>query len=339
MKPFWQKACTALLIIGYSFITIVAHAQSDSTSRDTIDNSIPKTSYFNFMLSYSANDVYYGRKDSLPVPYFSPSLQYVHKSGIYLKATASYLASSYAQRIDAVELEGGYNFAIGENFSGTLKADKYYYNSASVSVRSEIKSVIGAELSYDCWGIVGISGNFMYSFTSGPSDFLINPGISHEFDWGTNGAWSLEPGFAANIGTTHFHDAYKQRRFLKNGKSVNKNDSTVTETSTEKIVTATKIYELAPGHLKVLDYEFSIPLNYNYKKWTFSCTPYYAIPVNPATYLNQVNIKTTPKGGATSSTTSTFKTTETLSNSFYVEAALSFRLDMKKNSKTPAADL
>jgi len=73
---------------------------------------------------------------------------------------------------------------------------------------------------------------------------------------------------------------------------------------------------------KLLDYEFSLPVSYAFKNFTFSFTPVYAIPTNPAQL--HVVIKTL-RGIQLLNRTYT----EKLYNSFFFQAGIAYKISKK----------
>ncbi|MDQ2752581.1 MAG: hypothetical protein M3R72_06105 [Bacteroidota bacterium] len=124
----------------------IATAQQTTALSDSLSKK-EGSSYFKADINYLSNNVYNGRKDTLPVPYLTPTFGYYNKSGLYVESSVSFLTSSYAFRPDLFTVSGGYNFDIGDNFSGSLSADKYFASKQSVSVRSEIKGTLNADAS------------------------------------------------------------------------------------------------------------------------------------------------------------------------------------------------
>lgn len=57
------------------------------------DTITPKASYFKARIDYLSNSIYNGRKDSMVLPYYSPSLGYYDKGGFYISGTVSYLSA------------------------------------------------------------------------------------------------------------------------------------------------------------------------------------------------------------------------------------------------------
>jgi hypothetical protein len=72
--------------------------------------------------------VYNGRKDSLEVPYVNLNLKYLNTNGFYIGSGLSYLVSSYAQRIDVVNINAGYFKELNDHFDFAVNASKSFYN-------------------------------------------------------------------------------------------------------------------------------------------------------------------------------------------------------------------
>lgn len=250
-----------------------------------------KTSYFKFALSYLSNSVYYGRKDSLVIPYIIPAISYHDKSGLYFEGSLSYLEGTGAQ-IDAGAITAGYDFSgKNEKISGDIYASKYFTNNSSYSVKGDVKGAAGGLLDYDT-GPLTVSAGLDASF-SGNTDIAINFGLSHLFEFGENKNWTITPSALVNAGTQNFYQNYfTDRKYsLKRKRKLTQNPNAV------KVLVMSKSFD-------VLDYELSMPVGFDSKSWGFFFTPTYSIPVNGFTYsLNNGQ---------------TYQT-EKLSNTFYAE--------------------
>ena len=312
---------TTLLFVFTLFL--VLNFQTSSAQQTTaLSDSLSKkegTSYFKADVNYLSNNVYNGRKDTLPVPYLTPTFGYYNKSGLYVESSVSFLTSSYAFRPDLFTISGGYNFDIGDNFSGSLSADKYFASKQSVSVRSEIKGTVSATASYNIPNIVKLTAGGSYVFSSGKPDVLLNGGISHPFTFGEDDEWSVEPTFVFNGGTQNYYDSYHKKRTLKTGSKKKK------QTTTPGITTTTTVASLNPNRFVLLDYEASAPMYYDAKKWGAYVIPTFAIPQSPDTYLTTTTIVRTNRNGVSGTPIVTQKQTpEHIENSFYVQVGVYF---------------
>jgi len=250
-----------------------------------------KHSYFKTSISYINDNVYFGRRDSLKVPYVTPAFGYYNKSGIFFTASASFLTTE--NRFDLYTLGGGYLFA-KDKWVGELTVNKYLYSNQSYSVKSEVKADAGAQVGYDA-GPIEFSLSAIASFSSA-TDFAAGFGLDHEFSL-INDQLKITPTFVMNGGTQYYYDNYyRKRRYVKKRKG-NLPPRTITA------------YTVNPGAFRILDYEPSVPFDYNLNKFTFSFTPTVAIPVNPNTIVRTVK----PVGGV--AVTRTF--TEKINTTFF----------------------
>ena len=254
---------------------------STTKAQDTSGNH--KVSHFKLAGSYLTNAVYNGRKDSTTLPYLTPSFGYFDKSGFYVKGLISYLAASGDSRIDLFSLETGYDFTISDKLYGGVYGSKYFYSNSSTAVRSETKGALGGSLSYDP-GFITVSSGIDVSFAS-RTDINFSGSLARGFYFGDNGNdWSITPTITANAGSQNAYQDYVKKRKSKSG------NSTAIQTNS--------------SNFSILDYELSLPLAYDAKKWGLFFTPTYAIPQHPISIA--------------SSTGSGF-TTEKLTNVFYAE--------------------
>ncbi|MBS1920681.1 MAG: hypothetical protein JST17_10550 [Bacteroidetes bacterium] len=277
---------------------ITNHCAAQDSSMNAFINNF-RHSFFKASVSYLSNDVYFGRKDSINIPYITPSIRYYNKSGIFFSAGASYLSTE--KRIDAYTLGVGYIFA-SNKWDGEITVNKYFFNSQSYSVKSEVKGDAGAELAYNT-GPVEISLTSTASFSSA-TDIAAGIGLDHSFSF-IDDNLEITPTVILNGGTQYYYDAYyRKRRYVKKRKGQ----------PDPRIITA---YTLDPGNFRILDYEASLPVEYDVKKFRFGFTPTITFPVNPNTIVRTVQ----PVGGIP--VTKTYN--EKISNSFLWELELGYK--------------
>ena len=275
-------------IIFSTFLLLCIYSSSKAQNPEDIITD--KKSYFKFAVGYLSNSVYFGRKDSLALPYIIPAISYHNKIGLYLEGSLSYLAGTGSQ-IDAGAITAGYEFnSHNEKFSGDIYASKYFTNNSSYSVKGEVKGALGGSLNYNT-GPLTVNGGLDVSFSS-KSDIGLSFGLSHPFELGDN-HWAITPSALVNAGTQNFYENY----FTNRKYSLKRKRRLIQNLSTIKVIVVTKSFA-------VLDYELSMPVDYTGHKWGLFFTPTFSIPQNGFKY--SIN------NGATYQT-------EKLSNSFYAE--------------------
>ena len=263
----------------------------------------PRKSYVKVEIGFINNNVYLGRKDSLATPYITPQLGYYHKSGLYANVLASYLVEPGHQRFDLFAIEAGYMHKFGD-FEMQITGSKFFYDSNSYNVQSEIKETIAAAFSYD-WKIITpvIDGTIVFGQTT---DYAASFGLEHSFFAAKNNL-EIILSAAANASTQNYYNAYYKFRKYK---------------VLEKILAARGIEENINAAIadakrfKLLDYELSLPITYSLKKVTFSIDPVYAIAINPASITFTAKLP---------NQTLTKKYKEKLSNTFFFQAGISYK--------------
>lgn len=290
-----------ICICTFYCVTLKAQNANDSTKKAIIDTtavidsllkelqkdgllSVPKKSYLAAGLSFLNNNVYLGRKDSVNIPYIIPDLAYYFKSGFYLEGSLSYVISSTQNRIDAVIFSGGYNF-ISKKYTGEVTASKFFYSSQSTNVKSDIK---GSLAYYNSYNFGFITPTVTATLDIGTkTDIVGQIGIEHSFSAFKDKLY-ITPTFTANASTqNYYNNYYRKRRYTIKRKG---------KPPVIGIAKVTGIVEDA-STFKLLDYEISLPLEYQTGKFIFNFNPVYAIPVHPAivqiTTVKQNNTKTT----------------------------------------------
>ena len=252
MKKFRLIVCTTIV----SALFYQTSLAQDSTEEKGSSN-------FKIGVSYLSDNVYLGRKDSVKIPYLTPTIGYYHKSGLFISASASYLSTE--KRIDAYNLEGGYSFS-KRKWDGEISVGKSFYNDQSYSVKSEVSGSATAYISYDAnWIKPSLGGSLDFGSTT---DYGATFGIEHTF-YTLNGNMDITPTLMANASTQNYYDNYyKKRKYAKTRKG---------KTVPLDITANT----LGAANFKIMDYEASLPINYTVKGFTFNFTPTAAMPVNP----------------------------------------------------------
>ena len=288
-----MKKQVALAFFILTSCALLAQDDSLQTSRSS----------FKFDLNYLSNSVYLGRKDSLAVPYLTPGISFITPSGFFATANASFLTNE--KRVDLFTIEAGYDWYKNHLDLGVSGA-KYFFNSGSVNVKSDLSASLSAYASYSFSFIKPIVTVDISAGNNKP-DYTGSFGIEHSFVTGDD-AFSFTPSFTINASTQNYYDGYyKNRRYGKGRKA--------------KTVTISAALDDA-SKFKIMDYELMGDAEYKVKNFSFYFDPVLAVPVNPNV------ITTTIKPPVAPATTRT--TVEKIENSFYFTVGVSWRLKVGK---------
>ena len=269
------------------------------------NNATEKSSHWISELAYQSNDVYLGRRDSVSVPYITPSVGYHDRSGLFLTGSFSYLPNVGASRIDVVTIEGGYSY-MSDDLSFEISAAKDFYSDQSYAVSSEINGRVSAHLSYDL-DFIEPSLDFGANFAQS-SDVVLGFGLEHSFSF-LKEKLEIDPAFRANMSTQNYYANYYSKRRYSQQRNTGKGNNAASTTAS--LANASRF--------QIMDYEWESSVEYKLnKRIKFSFTPTLAIPVDPST----VTLVTKSSGNTTSSTTST----EDLSPVFYFSLGVSYTL-------------
>ena len=293
-------------IIG--FLTVFLICSNIIVAQNSNNDNMDSKSYLKLMTSYLSNSVYYGRTDSLALPYFTPTLTYYDKSGFYVGGSLSIYTGVGKKRIDLCAIDLGYDFELNDNFSGSLYANKSFYNSNSTAIKSDISSSAGTNISYD-FSYLQFNAGTDVLFSQKP-DFGFNFGFSKLIDIGDpeNGV-SLTPYFITYFSTLHFYEGYTSR---KSGRILAKSFPNFQSSQSVTLVDN-------PG-LKLMDYEFSLNLDVEQEKWGCFIYPCLAIPKNPIYTTTNTTVKLFNGTQYSSSNNSTPYSEKSLKSRFFVEA-------------------
>lgn len=261
----------AIFAIGHSFAQTKTDSVANISAVTDTTHMIKhhRHSFLDAGITFQNNDVYLGRKPANTLPYYIPAISYYHKSGFFASTSLDYLKNSSTSRVDLFTIEGGYLFTTGK-YDGMANLSKYFYNTQSTNLTSAIKTSIAYQNGYDL-GFIKPSLTLTLNI-SNKVDYEGRLELSHTFSLFHDNL-DLTPTVAATGSTLHYYDYYRQRIYkIKKKKKV-------VGTGTADVTTSV----IDASTFRLMDYEPSLPIEYTLGKCTFSFTPTYAIPVNPAT--------------------------------------------------------
>jgi len=255
---------------------MLAQDKSDIIKRSKYKDS----SYFSLNLSFISDAIYLGRKDSITAPYLNPSIIYHNKSGIYAIGSFSYLTKSDQSRIDLFLGSIGYDFT-SKNLSGDFSITKYFFNTDSYNVISEVDADITASIKYD-FDLLYLSASSTYFIAkSSNSDIFLSTEIGHDFVSSTKD-FQLSPSIGVYFGSQNFYEEYYiNNRFgsARTGSGSGTGQGTGGTTPT----TTTTVIMQESEKFDLMAIEFSLPIWYINKPFIISFLPVIVVPQNPAT--------------------------------------------------------
>jgi hypothetical protein len=287
------------------FFSVFLFAQLKSGAQQVVvEKAVVKPNPWRVGLSYLSDNVYQGRKDSVALPYATASFGYYHKSGLFLVGAASFVLGYSENRLDLVNVEGGYNYS-SDKVNFEISASKDFYSPQSFNVKSEIEGRLDAYFSYDLGFIEpNIQAGLNYA---AQSDYGIGLGLEHSFSI-LEDKLEMSPSFLANLSTENFNASYySKRRYSSDRRSKNKGNAASDVTAV--LSNASKF--------QLMDYEFSVPTSYTVNNITLNFTPTYALPMNPS----EVSTSQKQSNGNTIQQT----TPEVLHNVFYWSLGLIYK--------------
>ena len=243
-------------------------------------NKNGNSSYLSLSLSFISDAVYLGRKDSITAPYLNPSITYYHKSGFYGIGSFSYLTKSDQSRIDLFLASVGFDFT-SKNLSGDFSITKYFFNTDSYNVISEVDADITASIKYD-FDLLYLSASSTYFIAkSSSSDIFLSTEIGHDFVSSTKD-FQISPSIGVYFGSQNFYEEYYiNNRFgsARTGSGSGTGQGTGGTTPT----TTTTVIMQESEKFDLMAIEFSLPIWYINKPFIISFLPVLVVPQNPAT--------------------------------------------------------
>jgi len=281
----------AYLLLGFTVSTIAQDQEKKQDQLETKEHVLylnsGQASKVNLRLQYTSDWVYAGRKDSLPLPYLTPSILYAHHSGFFVKGFLSYLSSEKRYRMN----KGNLYWGIGGEFR--------IFNDSSYAIQSSVSAMAYTYLGYDLpWleTIVDVNG-----FFGDTGDILLGLELGKTFFLADN-KFSIYPNAYGLWGTQRYYSEYytykstTQRQ--KQGQGGNNPPPVIAKSVMEE---STKF--------KFLSVDLGIAFRYRLNNLTFHFLPYYTIPFNAATFNTNNTISK-----------------ENLKNTFYYNVGINFLL-------------
>lgn len=264
-KVMIRKLCVRLLpAIVLSLTGLRVSAQSkDSISRDTV---LPLRAGIDFF----SNNVYLGRTSTSGLAILSPNIKYTFGNGIYLGGSACILPTLKNHQFDSGDLSLGYTHSFTDALSGEASFTKSFYNSTSTQIGSSVSGAFNINVEYDISHIItpDVGFDYILNRAGAKSDEVISFGLSHDFTiskpFSDNDEFGIAPRIALNAGTQNFYDAFLDRKVSRNNTKRTKQENAELDE-----------FESGLDNFKMLDYEFSLPLEYRTKHFSLSLTPEY----------------------------------------------------------------
>ena len=282
-------------------ILLIVPASSNSQEKKVPNSGAAiatEPSYILAGTAFNSDIVFLGRKSAIKSPYISASAGYYHKSGLFITGIVSYLAASAQNRIDLFTASGGYDY-YKKNFSAGVSATGYVFNNKSYTVKSALTANLNVYADYDFDILEVYADGTMYF--SNQSDFIFSAAVSHNF-YTANDKLKISPTFSLYSGTQNYYSSYKNnQRFGQH--MINTGNANTMGTGM-----------MSSSIFNIQNYEFSVPVRYDFKHFRFQLLPVYAIPVNPATITDNL---------------STYQ--EDLSNTFFWSIGVFYKFSNKKN--------
>ncbi len=262
-----KKTIAASLITILLFITGIVNAQEK-------EDETKERPGFKLGAFYNSGLNYYGRTDSLRSSGFFPLAELWFNKNLYINA-APVFTSNATNRFEyaGTVFTAGYQAKTdNEKFFTHLYFTKPIYRQGTQLVQSALKEQLSATFSWQNKFVNPSIGGDIKNVDG--FDYGINAGLDHVFRYDLTGQWIFvaDPAAMINIGTQHFTRTY----YEKNG--------FLFLPGTEQAVSQ------QVSELKVLSYEFSIPLILSRNKWQLLVIPAYVIPQNLVTVAGNAEL-------------------------------------------------
>lgn len=267
----FSKSIYSIIILC---IIMVTQVRADRISQN---DSTDEKSELRVGINFNSDYYFMGRSDSAKAPYLSPFVGYYHKSGLSLRSSFSYLASSEDRRIDLFTISGGYNY-YGKKVAAGFSVSEYFFSSDSYSVQSEMNTYLNGYVGYD-FDVFMIYADASLGFSNG-TDVFLGAEINRTF-YALRNHLRIIPAVYINAGTQSYYNEYYALRSTQTGSGKNGKGMSGQNASANQVL---QISESAKFEL--LDYEAELQVNYKIGRTLFFISSTWTFPVNPATIIS-----------------------------------------------------
>ncbi len=263
----------AFLAFALVFIPVVGNAQ--------INNRRPYDSTANYSetrisIGYASDYYFMGRADSAKAPYLSPAIGYFHRSGIFFRASFSYLTVPEESRVDLISVVAGYEY-VNQNFVAGLSLSEYFYSDYSFAIASEMSTYLNVYSGYD-FDVLMLYVDASLGFSE-YTDFFVGAEINRTFYFFRN-TIRVIPAVYMNAGSQYYYSEYYANRSMQTGSGKGKGSGGQRPPSTPG---NPDVIESAKFQLQ--DFETDIQVVYKVGKFRFYTSATWTFPVNPATIV------------------------------------------------------
>ena len=206
-----MKAFASCLVV--SGLLLFAQKAMSQTFDPEPSDSAQNRSAIRMGVRYTSDYYYMGRSDSAAAPYFSATLGYFHKSGLFIRSSLSYLTASAEQRVDLVTLSAGYDYFDTKLAAGG-SVTEYFFSDLSYAVQAEMRTYLNGYIGYDL-SIFMLYADASVGFSEG-TDFFLGGEISRTF-YASGNKLRITPALYLNAGTQKYYDAYYSDRSMQTG--------------------------------------------------------------------------------------------------------------------------
>lgn len=225
---------------------------------------------------YRNDNVFLGRSDSIPAPYFTSQLGYYHKNGLFLDVATSYLARSEENRVDVFTASGGYDY-LGNSLSAGGSVSAYFFNENSYAVQSTLSGFLNSYVGYDFRAFELIADGSIA--LSEKLDVLTGLELRRTFYF-LSDRLMVTPSFLLNAGTQYYYEEY----YLTRSSQVTKGNAFGKKQGQGSAGSSFEFVAMDDSRkFKVLDYELSVYTVFKAGSFRLTAAPTLAFPVNPST--------------------------------------------------------
>jgi hypothetical protein len=261
----------------------------DTVVSDSID---PVYRRLRLALNYSSANTFLGKKDSISIPIFTPTIKYTTSKDFFYQLNLVH-SNTTDKLFDQLDLRAGFNHYFNDQWNATISYTRSFYGKAVDRLNAIVNNDINIYVGYD-WNHVYTA--LSVDYTTGSKDYSYT---YQDTLWGKNGKKYalIDTKETGNVSAKDYTITLMNSRqfyfyglFNEYDKLIVCPEIDVYYGSQNSVQQSSIARKLAKGkkqktttstdntYYPFMAYTFNLDLRYVYKKLTFNLSPYYTVP-------------------------------------------------------------
>lgn len=286
----------------FIFFILISQGYLSQIVKDTVvsDSIDPVYRRLRLALNYSSANTFLGKKDSISIPIFTPTIKYTTSKDFFYQLNLVH-SNTTDKLFDQLDLRAGFNHYFNDQWNATISYTRSFYSKAVDRLNAIVNNDINIYVGYD-WNHVYTA--LSVDYTTGSKDYSYT---YQDTLWGKNGKKYalIDTKETGNVSAKDYTITLMNSRqfyfyglFNEYDKLIVCPEIDVYYGSQNSVQQSSIARKLAKGKKQktttstdntsypFMAYTFNLDLRYVYKKLTFNLSPYYTIPQNLASDID-----------------------------------------------------